>query len=280
MTEPLLRLEGVSVRYVNQDRQFGRRRSTFRAVDDVTLTVDPGETLAIVGESGSGKSSLGNAVLGLVPAESGRIVFDGNDITRLRGRARRALADDIQVIFQNPYGSLNPSLRIGQILAEPLRQGGMGAEESRTVIGELLTKVGLPADAQERFPRSFSGGQRQRIALARAVARRPRLIVCDEPTSALDVSTQSTVLELLRTLQDETGVAYLFITHDLAVVRHFADRVAVMRHGRVVEQGTAEQICEAPSDPYAQALVAAAPVPDPVIQAQRRARWRALVAPA
>lgn len=259
----LLSIESLSVR-------FGRGRTAFEAVRDVSLTVDPGETVAIVGESGAGKSTVGNAVLGLAPVSSGRILFQGADIAHASRHDRRALAKDLQVVFQNPYGSLNPSLRIGQILTEPLIQEGMRRNVSREVVGSLLERVGLPPDAQDRFPRSFSGGQRQRIALARAVARRPCLIVCDEPTSALDVSTQSIVLDLLTQQREETGVAYLFITHDLAVVRHFADRVVVMRRGSVIETGTAREVCETPQAEYTQRLVAAAPVPDPIVQAARR----------
>ena len=278
MPEAILSLRHVSVQYRSRSNTRGgfRRSGRFMAVNDVSFDISAGETVALVGESGSGKSSVGNAVLGLAPIHSGNVCFEGDDITGLRGRARRNLADRLQVVFQNPYGSLNPSLRIGQILTEPLRTSGASRERSDYVINELLAAVGLPADARDRYPEAFSGGQRQRIAVARAIARRPRLIVCDEPTSALDVSTQSRVLEMLKALQVETEVAYLFITHDLAVVRHFADRVLVMRKGAVVEQGSAQQICEHPVEPYTQALVAAAPVPDPVIQSARRAQRRAL----
>lgn len=278
MPDPLLAVESLTVQYTSQSgagRPFKRSRR-FAAVQDVSFSIAPGETLAIVGESGSGKSSVGNAILGLVPVGSGQITFAGEDITHASGRSRRRLAQSLQVVFQNPYGSLNPSLRVGQILSEPLRAAGMSRIASRALLSDVLGRVGLPEDALERYPHSFSGGQRQRIALARALVRNPRLIVCDEPTSALDVSTQSTVLELLRQTQRETRVAYLFITHDLAVVREFADRVAVMQQGRIVEQGEAQAVCEAPSDAYTRALVVAAPVPDPRIQAERR---RARAAP-
>ncbi|MGN6761938.1 MAG: ATP-binding cassette domain-containing protein [Leifsonia sp.] len=279
MPEPILSLRNVSVQYPSRSgaRIPVRRSRAFTAVDDVSFDISSGETVALVGESGSGKSSVGNAVLGLAPVHSGTVHFEGRDITRLRGRDRRNLADRLQVVFQNPYGSLNPSLRIGQILTEPLRTSGMSKERSDEVIEGLLAAVGLPSDARDRYPEAFSGGQRQRIAVARALARRPRLIVCDEPTSALDVSTQSTVLEMLKALQVETQVAYLFITHDLAVVRHFADRVLVLRKGNVVEQGSSKDVCEHPAEEYTKALVAAAPVPDPIIQAARREQRRGLL---
>lgn len=274
MTELALEIEDLRVEYGTRSRGLFTRQPASRhaAVDEVSLAVRPGETLALVGESGSGKTTIGNAVLGLAPVSRGRIKLHGRDITRLGASARRALASDLQVIFQNPYGSLNPSLRIGSILAEPLQVNGhLGKTESRAAIRDLLQRVGMPADAIDRYPGHFSGGQRQRIAIARAVAVRPSVIVCDEPTSALDVSTQEKVLQLLRELQAEIGVAYLFITHDLAVARTFAERITVLHQGRLVEQGAAADVCERPSDPYTARLVAAAPVPNPRVQRERRA---------
>ncbi|MGP3534133.1 ATP-binding cassette domain-containing protein [Microbacterium sp. RD1] len=271
MPEPLLRVDGLRVSFpVPSGRPF--RRARFTAVDDVSFDIADGETLALVGESGSGKSTIGNAVLGLAPVSEGSVRFQGRELAGASRRERRATASDLQVVFQNPYGSLNPSLTIEAILTEPLRlHTRLSAAESRREARALLERVGMPADSASRTPHSFSGGQRQRIAIARALAVSPRLIICDEPTSALDVSTQKIVLDLLRRLRDETGVAYLFITHDLAVVREFADRVMVLNRGRIVEQGSPLDICDRPQNPYTQRLVAAAPVPDPILQASRRA---------
>lgn len=267
-----LTVEGLSVSYPGRGWRAPRRE----VVHDVSLSIAAGETVALVGESGSGKSTIGNAVLGMVEPSAGSIRLGGREISRLRGAGRRAIAADLQAVFQNPYGSLNPSLRVGTILAEPLRAGGMPAAEAGRRVRELLTKVGMPADAADRRPSAFSGGQRQRIAVARAVAMEPKVIVCDEPTSALDVSTQATVLALLRELQAELSVAYLFITHDLAIVREFADRTCVLREGCIVEEGNSASVCDHPRDAYTQRLVAAAPVPDPVEQRRRRERWALL----
>jgi peptide/nickel transport system ATP-binding protein len=272
MSEPLLRVESLVVEYPGR-----RRKPPTRVIEDVSFDIAPGETLALVGESGSGKTTIGKAVLGLTPVTGGRIFFDGQDITGLRGRGRRELASSIQVVFQNPYGSLNPALTVARTLAEPLRAGGVPSSEVKRRVTELLERVGLPAECASRFPTQFSGGQRQRIAIARAVARGPRLIVCDEPTSALDVTTQAAALRLLSELKADLGCAYLFISHDLAVVREFAARTAVLEQGRIVESGPSAQICEAPEHPYTRRLVAAAPVPDPVVQGVRR-RQRLLAA--
>jgi peptide/nickel transport system ATP-binding protein len=275
---PALEVQNLAVTYpVRRRSMFSPRRPDAAAVSDVSFSVAPGETLALVGESGSGKTTIGSAVLGLVSVASGQVRLNGTDITSATTGERRRLSSDLQVVFQNPYGSLNPSLTIGSILAEPLQvTQSLSRAASRTVVEELLEQVGMPADAADRYPGNFSGGQRQRIAIARAIAVRPKVIVCDEPTSALDVSTQQTVLDLLKRLQAETGVAYLFITHDLAVVRHFADRVAVLDHGRIVETGLASQVCEHPAHHYTRTLVNAAPVPNPAIQRSRReARYAA-----
>lgn len=272
MSDPILQVEGIEVSYATP-RRFGRRRGEAKpaAIQDVSFSIAEGETLALVGESGSGKTTIGRAILGLTPVTKGAIRLDGTDITGLTGARRRALASDVQVIFQNPYGSLNPSLTVGAILTEPLRvRRSLSRSESLDVVARLLERVGMPADAATRYPGSFSGGQRQRIAIARALSVDPRLVICDEPTSALDVSTQATVLDLLAQLRAETKMTYLFITHDLAVVRRFADRVAVLDHGRIVELGSARDVCEAPQNPYTQALVGAAPVPDPIVQRGRR----------
>jgi ABC-type oligopeptide transport system ATPase subunit len=266
MTDALLSIHGLTVEYPR-----GRRRPPLRAVDDVSLTVAPGETLGIVGESGSGKSTLGNAVLGLVPVGSGTIAFDGRDITRVGLRERRELSRDLQVIFQDPYNSLNPVRTIGQTLVEPLLVHGRAARSDMGAkIAAALARVGLSPDAADRLPAQFSGGQRQRIAIARALMVTPKLIICDEAVSALDLSVQAQVLNLLGDLQRELGLSYLFISHDLAVVRHVARRIAVMHRGRILELGTTEQILGAPRDPYTRRLIDAAPVPDPDAQRARR----------
>ncbi|MEN3282044.1 MAG: hypothetical protein V7607_3184 [Solirubrobacteraceae bacterium] len=249
----------------------GRRRPPLRAVDDVSLTVALGETLGIVGESGSGKSTLGNAVLGLVPVREGRIVFDGRDVTHAGRRVRRELSRDVQVIFQDPYNSLNPVRTIGQTLIEPLLVHGRAARSDMGAkVAAALALVGLPPEAADRLPAQFSGGQRQRIAIARALMVMPKLIICDEGVSALDLSVQAQVLNLLGDLQRELGLSYLFISHDLAVVRHAANRIAVMHRGRIVELGATEQILGAPRDPYTRRLIDAAPLPDPDAQRARR----------
>ncbi|MGO4255902.1 ATP-binding cassette domain-containing protein [Marmoricola sp. RAF53] len=266
MTAPLLDVRDLVVEYPRS----GARRRPFRVLDGVSLDVRPGETVGLVGESGSGKSTLGRAVLGLAPVTSGTIRYDGRDISRLGRSARRALAAEIQVVFQDPYSSLNPSLTIGETLEEPLRVQRVDPAEARSRVATLLDQVQLPADAVHRLPREFSGGQRQRVAIARALALSPRLVVCDEPVSALDLSTQARVLELFREIQERTGVAYLFISHDLGVVRHLSHRVAVMYHGDLVETGDGDKVTSAPDHPYTQRLLLAAPVADPVRQARRR----------
>ncbi|MGW4874692.1 oligopeptide/dipeptide ABC transporter ATP-binding protein [Streptomyces chartreusis] len=251
----------------------GRRRPPLHAVDDVDLELAAGHTVGVVGESGSGKSSLGSAILGLVPATQGSIHFRGQDITTPTRSRRRALARDLQVVFQDPYGSLNPTRTIGATLAEPLRlRLGKTAEQAKTRVAEVLERVGLPAEAAQRYPGQFSGGQRQRIAIARALTMEPALIVCDEPVSALDLSVQAQVLNLLAELQADLGMAYLFISHDLAVVRHICDEVVVLYRGRIVESGPADVIHDQPRHPYTRALVNAAPLPDPELQRARRDR--------
>tara|TARA_R110002051_G_scaffold62144_2_gene113775 strand:+ start:2702 stop:3541 length:840 start_codon:yes stop_codon:yes gene_type:complete len=266
MTAPLLTISDVVVDFPLK----GFLAKPFRALKGVSLDIAPGETVGLVGESGSGKTTLGRAVLGLAPVTGGTIEFDGADITHLNTRDRRALSRDIQVVFQDPYSSLNPAMTIGQILEEPLRVAGVGKAAARDRIRELLTQVKLPEDAIDRLPRNFSGGQRQRIAIARALALRPRLIVCDEPVSALDLSTQARVLDLMIGIQEETGVSYLFVSHDLSVVRHISHRVAVMYHGEIVEYGDCAQVTESPVHPYTRKLLMAAPVPNPTEQAARR----------
>lgn len=264
---PLLTVENLVVEYPS--KKF--RAKPFRALTDINISIGQGETLGLVGESGSGKTTLGRAVLGLAPVTGGRIIFEGNDISQATRKQRRTLSRDLQVVFQDPYTSLNPALEIGDILAEPLAVQGMEASAARKRVKELLDQVGLPSDAIHRLPREFSGGQRQRVAIARALALSPKLIVCDEPVSALDLSTQARVLDLFLQIQKETGVSYLFVSHDLDVVRHISHRVAVMYRGEIVEQGPAGVVTTDPEHPYTQRLLLASPVPDPDRQEQRRA---------
>ena len=274
MTEQLLKVENLDVTYAAK----GFRKAGFKALHSVNIEVQVGKTLGLVGESGSGKTTLGRAILGLAPVTAGNIIFENKDISHATRRERRALSRDIQVVFQDPYTSLNPSMEIGQILAEPLQIQGMGATESRARVAELLDQVGLPSDALQRLPREFSGGQRQRVAIARALALSPKLIVCDEPVSALDLTTQARILDLFLQIQKDTGIAYLFVSHDLDVVRHISHDVAVMYKGEIVEQGPSQKVTLKPDHPYTQRLLMASPVPDPDRQAVRREERRKLMA--
>ncbi len=252
----------------------GFRAKPTEVVHEVSLSIAPGETLGIVGESGSGKTTIGRAILGLVRPSGGTIMFDGTDITHANPRERRRIARDLQAVFQDPYTSLNPSMTIGEILSEPLIAQGGSPRDARAKVASLLDQVGLPRDASARLPREFSGGQRQRVAIARALAPAPKLIVCDEPVSALDLSTQALVLDLLIDIQRRTGIAYLFVSHDLTVVRHISHRVSVVYKGDIVESGNAAMITSEPEHPYTQRLLLASPVTDPVAQEQRRAERR------
>lgn len=266
MNQPLLDIQNVTVEYAAR----GFRAKPFRALHEVSLDVHRGECVGLVGESGSGKTTLGRAVLGLAPVTGGKVLFRGEDIAHADRAKRRELAADLQVVFQDPYTSLNPALTIEQILAEPLTVRKTPRPEAQQRIRDLFEMVRLPADAGTRLPREFSGGQRQRVAIARALALKPALIVCDEPVSALDLSTQARVLELFKDIQEQTGVAYLFVSHDLEVVRHISHRVAVMYHGEIVEFGDGDQVTARPRHPYTQKLFFAAPIADPDAQAQRR----------
>jgi ABC-type glutathione transport system ATPase component len=263
----LLRVDNLVVEYGGK----GFRPKKFRALTDINISIGQGETLGLVGESGSGKTTLGRAVLGLAPVSGGKITFEGKDISQASRRQRRTLSRDLQVVFQDPYTSLNPALEIGDILTEPMAVQGKSPAEAKKRVKELLDQVGLPSDAIHRLPREFSGGQRQRVAIARALALSPKLIVCDEPVSALDLSTQARVLDLFLQIQKDTGVSYLFVSHDLDVVRHISHRVAVMYRGEIVEQGPAEVVTRDPEHPYTQRLLLASPVPDPDRQEKRRA---------
>ena len=261
MSTPLLEVRDLHVAYHN-----------FHALKGVSFNIARGETLGLVGESGSGKTTIGRAILGQTRVTSGAIIFDGEDITHASPRRRRALGRDIQVVFQDPYGSLNPTRTIGQTLCEPLLgDRALSGQDIAARIADNLDKVGMPADTAQRYPSQFSGGQRQRIAIARALIARPRLVVCDEPVSALDLSVQAQVLNLLNALRRDMEVSLLFISHDLTVVHHVSQRTAVLYHGEIVEQGDAGQIHHHPNHPYTQALLAASPVPDPVEQRARRA---------
>ena len=246
-----------------------------KAVDDVSFEVREGETLGLVGESGSGKTTSGYCVLRLLNPTGGSVRFDGKEVTTMSKAELRDLRRDMQIVFQDPYASLNPRMTVGDIVAEPLVIHGIGTRRSRRTSAErLLEVVGFNPDFINRYPHEFSGGQRQRIGIARALALNPRLIVCDEPVSALDVSIQAQILNLLKDLQNDFGLAYLFIAHDLAVVRTMSDRIAVMNCGKIVEYGPAEQVYSSPKDPYSQALLAAVPIPDPRRMQERRAERR------
>jgi peptide/nickel transport system ATP-binding protein len=249
---------------------FDREVDRVRAVDGVSFSLRAGETLGLVGESGSGKSTLSRTILQLLAPSAGSVRFEGREIAGLSRREMRPLRREMQMVFQDPYASLNPRKRIGQIVGEPLRlqDEASGAELRRQVQG-LLERVGLSAEHYQRFPHEFSGGQRQRIGIARALALRPKLIIADEPLSALDVSIRAQILDLLAELQAEFGLTYVFVAHDIVVVRHVSDRIAVMHDGKIVEQGPADAVCERPSDPYTRKLIAAVPIPDP-----REARGR------
>jgi ABC-type glutathione transport system ATPase component len=260
---PILSLSGISKTF--HSGGWLRSTSATIALDDVTLDVDRAQTIALVGESGSGKSTLGRIAVRLTEPDSGRVLVDGQDITAAAGARLRAARSRIQFVFQDPYASLDPRFTIERTLAEPLKiKGGPDAREIRRRVASLLDRVGLPANAATRLPHEFSGGQRQRIAIARALAVDPAVIVADEPTSALDVSVQAQILDLLGGLQREQALAILFITHDLAVVRRVAHRVAVMRAGRIVEVGQAADVLDHPRHPYTRSLLSAAPVPDPL----------------
>jgi peptide/nickel transport system ATP-binding protein len=249
--------------------QYQSARGTVRAVDDVSLDLDAGETVGLVGESGCGKSTLGKAIMRLVPSSDGFIILDGENLTQMQPRALKAVRSKIQMIFQDPYSSLNPRHDIGTIVGQPLSVAGWSRRDIRDRVAELMGQVGLPAEAVRRYPHEFSGGQRQRVGIARALALSPKVILCDEPVSALDVSVRAQVINLLRDIQQTTGVAYLFISHDLSVVEHISDRLMVMYLGRIVESGRSEDIWQQPAHPYTRALLAAAPVADPRLARSR-----------
>jgi oligopeptide transport system ATP-binding protein len=264
-SEPLLEVTDLVKHYpVKRGLLIDREVDRVAAVDGVSFSVVRGETLGLVGESGSGKSTLCRTILQLLKPSAGSVRFEGREIAGISRRQMRPLRPQMQMIFQDPFASLNPRKRVGQIVGEPLRlQKAASGGELRRRVQELLDRVGLAAQHYDRFPHEFSGGQQQRIGIARALALRPKLIVADEPVSALDVSIRAQIVDLLDDLQDEFGLTYLFVAHDIGVVRHVSDRIAVMHEGRIVEQGPADRVCERPTDTYTKALLASVPVPDP-----------------
>jgi oligopeptide transport system ATP-binding protein len=261
----LLEVKGLKTWFPIRRGILQRTVGHVKAVDDVSFFVRRGETLGLVGESGCGKTTVGRTLLRLIPNSGGDVRFDGKDVFGASAVDMRRLRREMQIIFQDPGGSLNPRMRVGSIIGEPLEVHGLtqSADETRTKVEELLVKCGLWKQAADRYPHEFSGGQRQRIGIARALSLNPRLIVCDEPTSALDVSIQSQILNLLGDLQSEMGLSYLFISHDMAVIHHICDRIAVMYNGKIVEEGSRDDIINRPKHEYTQALLSAVPEADP-----------------
>ena len=266
---PLLRAEKLVKHFPLPKNLFSKQKAVVHAVDDVSFTVYPGETLGLVGESGCGKSTLGRLLLRLLEPTSGQVWFDGVELTTLNDADMRHQRRALQMVFQDPYSSLNPRMTVEQILSEPLKLHGLARGHERERVAALLDQVGLPAQYMQRYPHEFSGGQRQRIGIARALAVEPSLIVCDEAVSALDVSVQAQVINLLQDLQRKLGLAYVFIAHDLAVVKHIADRVAVMYLGQIVEYADKRDLFATPRHPYTQALLAAIPEPRPRLEVAR-----------
>jgi oligopeptide/dipeptide ABC transporter ATP-binding protein len=271
MSEVLLQVENLVKHFPVGGGMFSGPTAVVRAVDDVSFTIRRGETVGLVGESGCGKTTTGRCILQLERPTSGRIVFDGVDLTTLGQAELRSVRRKVQVIFQDPYSSLNPRMTIGQILAEPIKVHGIVPDKAKRAarVRELLEQVGLSAQHARRYPHQLSGGQRQRVGIARALAMEPALIVCDEPVSALDVSIQAQIINLLEDLQKRLGLTYLFIAHDLSVVRHISDRVVVMYLGKIAEVADRRALYEEPLHPYTRALLSAVPIPDPALEARR-----------
>lgn len=268
-TSSLLEVEDLHVNFVGR-RRLGRPRQVVRAVDGVSFSIQPGETLSLVGESGCGKSTTARGLMRLVEPTAGSVRMEGTDILRLPPAKLRSVRANVQMVFQDPYSSLDPSMLVGASIAEPLdAHTDLNRTEKVERVAEVLRQVGLDPDYMNRYPHEFSGGQRQRITIARAISARPKMLILDEAVSALDVSTQNQVLELLEDLQQELGLAYLFIAHDLSVVRHISTRVAVMYLGRIVEEGPTRRVFEHPAHPYTESLLSAVPVPSPRIQRTR-----------
>ncbi|MFA9556379.1 ABC transporter ATP-binding protein [Evansella sp. AB-rgal1] len=270
MSKPLLQVKNLKKYFDVTGGIFSRKVGEVKAVDDVSFDVYEGEVLGIVGESGCGKSTTGKTLLRLIDPTEGQVIFNGEDITELDDERMRKMRRDMQIIFQDPYASLNPRHKIEKILSEPLIVHGIGTKEERKQkVKEILEVVGLPGDHASRYPHQFSGGQRQRIGIARALIVNPKLIVCDEPVSALDVSIQSQILNLMEDLQDSFGLTYVFIAHDLSVVKHISDRVGVMYLGRMVELANNEGLYDNPLHPYTRSLLSAVPNPDPDVKTER-----------
>jgi oligopeptide/dipeptide ABC transporter ATP-binding protein len=268
--EELIQVQNLVKHFAVRGGLLQRTTAHVQAVDNVSFSIRKGETLGLVGESGCGKTTVGRTMLRLLEPTAGEVIFEGTNVFRLRGRPLKALRRNMQIIFQDPYSSLDPRMRIGESVAEGLRVHRIGsAKERREVVVNILRKVGLEEYHANRFPHEFSGGQRQRIGIARALALQPRFIVCDEPVSALDVSIQSQVLNLLKDLQAEFGLTYLFIAHNLSVVEHISDRVAVMYLGKIVEMADRQELFDNPLHPYTKALMSAIPVPNPRLRRQR-----------
>jgi peptide/nickel transport system ATP-binding protein len=262
--ENLLEIKNLKTYYPVKGGFFRRTVGNVKAVDDISFEIKKGETLGLVGESGCGKSTTGRTIIRLLNATEGEIIFEGKDITKLRGKTLQAIRQDIQMVFQDPYASLNPMQMVGDIVSEPIRNfKNASMKDLKDEVMDLLTKVGLPEDAYYKYAHEFSGGQRQRIGIARALALRPKLIIADEPVSALDVSVQSQVLNLLKELQKEFDLTFLFIAHDLSVVKHMSDRIGVMYLGNMVEIADRNSMYAEPLHPYTQALISAIPMPDP-----------------
>ncbi len=267
---PLLKVENLRTHFPIRTGILQRVTGHLKAVDDVSFEIRKGETLGLVGESGCGKTTVGRTILRLIPATGGRVLYRGRNIFELSAAEMRRLRREIQIIFQDPVGALNPRMRVGRIVGEPLQVHGIASgDELRSRVEDLLERCGLWRKAANRYPHEFSGGQRQRIGVARALALEPRLIICDEPTSALDVSIQSQILNLLQDLQDDFGLSYLFISHDMAVIHHVCDRIAVMLDGKLVELGDRDQIIKDPQHDYTKALLSAVPEPDPRLRKKR-----------